>query len=119
MTAITNNLPSRSKRSRKSDNPNDYELKNSYKEKKHGDIGGQVRRDIAELSMKIGVTFPIANAIAIKIALQSEEIKNYDYLEAEISKLEEEHLQAVNDFEQRRADLVNQQGAPSLLKVLG
>ena len=33
MTAIKNNLPSRSKRSRKSDNPNDYELKNSYKEK--------------------------------------------------------------------------------------
>ena len=119
MTAIKNNLPSRSKRSRKSDNPNDYELKNSYKEKKHGDIGGQVRRDIAELSMKIGVTFPIANAIDIKIALQSEEIKNYDYLEVEIAKLEDERLQAMDEFEKRQSALRSQQDGSSLLRVLG
>ena len=119
MTEVKNNLPSRSKRSRKSDNPNDYELKNSYKEKKHGDIGGQVRRDIAELSMKIGVTFPIANAIAIKIALQSEEIKNYDYLEEEITKLKDEQLKAMKEFEERQAELRSRRDGSSLLRVLG
>ena len=119
MPSVKNNLPSRSKRSRKSDNPNDYELHVSYTEKKDGELGGQVRRDLAELSMKIGTTNRVAVAIAIKIALQSEEIKNYDYLEAEISKLDAEQLQAMDEFEKRRADLVNQQATPSLLDVLG
>lgn len=119
MTAVKNNLPTRSERARKSDNPNDYEAHYSYKEYRDGDLGGQVRREIAELSMKIGVTFPIANAIAIKIALQSEEIKNYDYLEVEIAKLKDEQLKAMKEFEERQAELRSQQDGSSLLRVLG
>ena len=119
MATVKNNLPSSTSRSRKSDNPNDYEFHVSYKESKDGSLGGEIRTEIAKLAMCLGTSKRNAAAVAIKIALQSPELQNYDYLEAEISKLEEEHLQAVNDFEQRRADLVNQQGAPSLLKVLG
>ena len=119
MTAVKNNLPTRSERARKSDNPNDYEAHYSYKEYRDGDLGGQVRREIAELSMKIGVPYPIANAIALKIALQSEEIKNYDYLEVEIAKLEDERLQAMDEFEKRQSALKSQQDGSSLLRVLG
>ena len=119
MTAVKNNLPSCSSRSRKSDNPNDYELHVSYKESKDGPLGGEIRTEIAKLAMCLGTSKRVATAVAIKIALESPELKNYDYLEEEITKLKDEQLKAMKEFEERQAELRSRRDGSSLLRVLG